>query len=58
MKYLILTIIRHKDVFRGEWGYLTMMAPERIPGMMQSMLHDYVEVFGFHHFFCFSLTAI
>ncbi|EKM76087.1 hypothetical protein AGABI1DRAFT_131606 [Agaricus bisporus var. burnettii JB137-S8] len=31
------------DVFRGEWGFITMMAPERIPGMMRSMLQDYVE---------------
>ncbi|KIY66961.1 glycoside hydrolase family 92 protein [Cylindrobasidium torrendii FP15055 ss-10] len=31
------------DTYRAEWGFLLLMAPERIPGMIQSMLNDYKE---------------
>ncbi|KAI0333360.1 glycoside hydrolase family 92 protein [Cubamyces sp. BRFM 1775] len=31
------------DTFRSEWAWQILLAPERIPGMVQSMLHDYVE---------------
>ncbi|KIK68729.1 glycoside hydrolase family 92 protein [Collybiopsis luxurians FD-317 M1] len=31
------------DVFRAEWGLLILMAPERIPSMIRSMLHDFEE---------------
>lgn len=31
------------DTYRAEWGFLLLMAPERIPGMIQSMLQDYQE---------------
>ncbi|CCM03871.1 uncharacterized protein FIBRA_06022 [Fibroporia radiculosa] len=31
------------DTFRAEWAWLILLAPERIPGMIQSMIQDYVE---------------
>lgn len=31
------------DIFRAEWAWLILFAPERIPGMVQSMLQDYKE---------------
>ncbi|KAG1787178.1 glycoside hydrolase family 92 protein [Suillus plorans] len=31
------------DTFRAEWAWLILFAPERIPGMVQSMLQDYKE---------------
>ncbi|KAF8638772.1 hypothetical protein AX17_001967 [Amanita inopinata Kibby_2008] len=31
------------DVYRAEWGWLILFAPERLPGMMVSMLADYKE---------------
>lgn len=32
-----------KDVYRAEWAWLILLAPERLPGMVRSMLQDYVE---------------
>ncbi|EIW81934.1 glycoside hydrolase family 92 protein [Coniophora puteana RWD-64-598 SS2] len=31
------------DVYRAQWGWLIMFAPERVPGMVQSMIQDYQE---------------
>ncbi|PCH41790.1 glycoside hydrolase family 92 protein [Wolfiporia cocos MD-104 SS10] len=31
------------DTYRAEWAWLILLAPERIPGMVQSMLQDYLE---------------
>ncbi|KAG1837349.1 glycoside hydrolase family 92 protein [Suillus tomentosus] len=31
------------DTFRAEWAWLILFAPDRIPGMVQSMLQDYKE---------------
>ncbi|KAI0951692.1 hypothetical protein AcV7_007717 [Taiwanofungus camphoratus] len=31
------------DVFRAQWAWLILLAPERVPGMVQSMLQDYTE---------------
>ncbi|KAK0227101.1 glycoside hydrolase family 92 protein [Armillaria nabsnona] len=31
------------DTYRAEWDFLLLFAPERIPGMIQSMLQDYKE---------------
>ncbi|KAG6334272.1 hypothetical protein ID866_4812, partial [Astraeus odoratus] len=31
------------DTYRAEWTWLILFAPERIPGMVQSMLQDYKE---------------
>ncbi|KAI0666060.1 glycoside hydrolase family 92 protein [Trametes maxima] len=31
------------DTFRAEWAWQILLAPERISGMVQSMLQDYVE---------------
>ncbi|KAF8432203.1 glycoside hydrolase family 92 protein [Boletus edulis BED1] len=31
------------DTFRAEWAWLILLAPERIPGMVQSMIQDYRE---------------
>jgi predicted alpha-1,2-mannosidase len=31
------------DTFRAEWAFLNLFAPERIDGMIQSMLHVYQE---------------
>ncbi|KAI9433354.1 glycosyl hydrolase family 92-domain-containing protein [Lactarius indigo] len=31
------------DTFRAVWGWQILFAPERIPGMVQSMLQDYKE---------------
>lgn len=31
------------DTYRAEWAWLILFAPERIPGMVQSMLQDYQE---------------
>ncbi|KAJ4468829.1 glycoside hydrolase family 92 protein [Lentinula aciculospora] len=31
------------DTYRAEWGLLILLAPERIPGMVRSMLQDYEE---------------
>jgi hypothetical protein len=33
-----------QDTFRAVWGWQILFAPERIPGMVQSMLQDYEEV--------------
>ena len=33
-----------QDTYRAAWGWLILMAPERVPGMIQSMLQDYKEV--------------
>ena len=32
-----------QDTFRAEWAWQILLAPERIPGMVQSMLQDYKE---------------
>ncbi|KAJ7578697.1 glycoside hydrolase family 92 protein [Mycena floridula] len=31
------------DTYRAEWALLILLAPERIPGMIQSMLQDYEQ---------------
>lgn len=31
------------DTFRAEWGWLILVAPERVGGMVRSMLGDYQE---------------
>ncbi|KAI8577786.1 hypothetical protein K450DRAFT_249990 [Umbelopsis ramanniana AG] len=31
------------DIFRAEWAFLIMFAPERVPGMITSMLQTYKE---------------
>ncbi|KAH9843627.1 glycoside hydrolase family 92 protein [Rhodofomes roseus] len=31
------------DTYRAEWAWLILLAPERVPGMVRSMLQDYVE---------------
>ncbi|KAH7888253.1 glycoside hydrolase family 92 protein [Phlebopus sp. FC_14] len=31
------------DIYRAEWAWLILFAPERVPGMVQSMLQDYKE---------------
>jgi predicted alpha-1,2-mannosidase len=31
------------DIYRAEWGFLTMFCPERINGMVQALLNDYRE---------------
>ncbi|KAJ7688299.1 family 92 glycosyl hydrolase, partial [Mycena rosella] len=31
------------DTFRAEWAWLILFAPERVPGMITSMLQDYKE---------------
>ncbi|KAF8707237.1 hypothetical protein AX14_013672 [Amanita brunnescens Koide BX004] len=31
------------DTYRAEWAWLILMAPERVPGMINSMLADYKE---------------
>ncbi|KAF8834840.1 hypothetical protein BDN67DRAFT_975745 [Paxillus ammoniavirescens] len=31
------------DTYRAEWAWLILFAPERLPGMVQSMLQDYKE---------------
>ena len=31
------------DTFRAEWPWLILFAPERVPGMITSMLNDYRE---------------
>ena len=32
-----------QDTFRAEWAWLMLLAPEHIPGMVQSMLQDFRE---------------
>ena len=36
--------VRIQDTYRAEWAWLILMAPERVPGMINSMLADYKEV--------------
>ncbi|EPS99718.1 hypothetical protein FOMPIDRAFT_161389 [Fomitopsis schrenkii] len=31
------------DTYRAEWAWLILLAPERVPGMVRSMLQDYLE---------------
>ncbi|KAF9224665.1 hypothetical protein BS17DRAFT_780264 [Gyrodon lividus] len=31
------------DTYRAEWAWLVLFAPERLPGMVQSMLQDYKQ---------------
>ncbi|KZP18378.1 glycoside hydrolase family 92 protein [Athelia psychrophila] len=31
------------DTYRAEWAWLILFAPERVPGMIESMLQDYKE---------------
>lgn len=38
------TLICPQDTFRAEWTWQILLGPERINGMVQSMLQDYVEV--------------
>ena len=33
-----------QDTYRAEWAWLILFAPERVPGMVQSMIQDYNEV--------------
>lgn len=33
-----------QDTYRAIWGFQILFVPERIPGMIQSMLADYREV--------------
>jgi hypothetical protein len=33
-----------KDTYRAAWALQILLAPERIPGMVKSMLQDYKEV--------------
>ena len=42
-RWLYLTL-HTQDTFRAVWGWQILFAPERIPGMVQSMLQDYKEV--------------
>ena len=37
-----------QDTFRAEWAWQILLAPERINGMVQSMLQDYVEASSVH----------
>lgn len=39
----ILTEI-NQDTYRAEWAWLILFAPERVPGMVTSMLNDFKEV--------------
>jgi putative alpha-1,2-mannosidase len=39
-----------QDTFRAVWGWQILFAPERIPGMVQSMLQDYKEVLSLRVF--------
>lgn len=32
------------DTFRAQWAWQILLVPERIPGLVQSMLNDYTEV--------------
>jgi putative alpha-1,2-mannosidase len=44
MHHAIDILILLKDTFRAEWAWLILLAPERISGMVQSMIQDYREV--------------
>lgn len=37
------------DTYRAEWAWLILLAPERVPGMITSMLADYKEVSYNYH---------
>lgn len=37
-------LTQQKDTYRAEWAWLILFAPERLPGMVNSMLQDYKEV--------------
>ena len=39
---------RSKDTFRAEWAWQILFVPERIPGMVQSMLADYQQASHLH----------
>jgi putative alpha-1,2-mannosidase len=34
-----------KDTYRAVWGWQILFVPEKIPGMIWSMLEDYKQVF-------------
>jgi hypothetical protein len=40
----MVTVCYVKDTYRAEWSWLILFAPERLPGMITSMLQDYKEV--------------
>jgi len=42
-----------QDTFRAEWAWLILFAPERVPGMICSMLQDYHEVSVVTGFLCY-----
>jgi hypothetical protein len=37
-----------QDTYRAAWAWQILLAPERIPGMITSMLQDYMEVRHIH----------
>ncbi len=41
---MLTMTVMYQDTFRAEWAWLILFAPERVPGMIRSMLHDYDEV--------------
>jgi hypothetical protein len=38
------TFMLYQDTYRAEWAFQILFAPERVPGMVRSMLADYVQV--------------
>lgn len=42
-QFLLINVLL-KDTYRAVWGWQILMAPERVPGMVTSMLQDYKEV--------------
>ena len=39
----VALIVHHQDTYRAEWAWLILLAPERVPRMVRSMLQDYLE---------------
>ena len=42
--FSILMLNYTQDTYRAAWAWLILFAPERVPGMVQSMIQDYEEV--------------
>lgn len=42
--FLLSSLTCQQDTFRAEWAWEIFFVPERIPGMVTSMLQDYIEV--------------
>lgn len=48
--HVLMGILSPQDTYRAAWAWTILFAPERLPGMVTSMLNDFKEVYTKLHF--------